>query len=334
MKSTPGRDKGERRSLNRNDTLLANIAILYYKDGLTQNEIAKRLGVSRPTVVNYLRQAREQNIVDIRINGTSFSSSKLSKDLRDAYGLKDVFIASVLPGPGSNADKRARDVRRQVARVGAMAVYDLLQPGDVLGIAWGETIQWVAEEMPRGIIRNLTICQTIGSMKSPLLPAAETSSIRIAASLNADCYTLHAPAILSSKKIADALKKEPIIRTQLEKFRELTKVLFSVGNCSETTHIVQSGIASVEELHWYQAHGAVGVICGRFINAKGEHVKGEMDERMIGITPEDLKHVRCGILVAAGTDKIEAIRAAFVGGYVQYLVTDEMTGRLLVSRDG
>ncbi len=327
-------DRSERKSLHRNDALLANIAILYYKDGLTQNEIARRLGVSRPTVVNYLRQAREQNIVDIRINGTSFSSSKLSKDLREAYGLEDVYIASALPGSATNADKRARDVRRRVARIGAMAVYDLLQPGDVLGIAWGETIQWLAEEMPRGAVRNLTICQTIGSMKSPLLPAAETSSIRIAASLNADCYTLHAPAILSSKKIADALKKEPIIRTQLEKFTELTKVLFSVGNCSETTHLVQSGIASVEELHWYQVHGAVGVVCGRFIDARGEHVKGEMDERMIGITPDELKRVKCGILVAAGMDKIEAIRAALSGGYVRYLVTDELTGKALVSGEG
>ena len=332
MNSDLATGKDERALPQRNDTLLANVAILYYKDGLTQNEIAKRLGVSRATVVNYLRQAREQNIVDIRINGASFSVSKLSKDLREAYGLEDVYIASAYPGPDANPKKLAKDLRRQVARVGAMAVYDLVQPGDVLGVAWGETIQWLSEEMPRGAVRNLTICQMIGSMKSPLLPAAETSSIRIASSLGADCYTLHVPAILSNKGMADALKKEPIIHTQLQKLTELTKALFSVGNCSDSTTLVQSGIATTEELHWYRRHGAVGVICGRFIDAQGRHVVGDMDSRMIGVTPAEIKAAKCGIMVASGADKIEAIRAALAGGYAKYLVIDETTGKLLLTQ--
>ncbi|RBP17264.1 DNA-binding transcriptional regulator LsrR (DeoR family) [Roseiarcus fermentans] len=324
--------KDERVLPQRSASVLANVAILYYKDGLTQGEIAKRIGVSRATVVNYLRQAREQAIVDIRINGASFSVSKLSKDLREAYRLEDVYIASVYPGPDVNPEKLARDVRRQVARVGAMAVYDLVQPGDVLGVAWGETIQWLSEEMPRGNVRNLTICQMIGSMKSPLLPAAETSSIRIASSLGADCYTLHAPAILSSREIAEALKNEPIIHTQLQKLGELTKTLFSVGNCSETTHLVQSGIVDAEELHAYRRQGAVGVICGRFIDVHGRHVVGEMDARMIGVTPEGIKAASCGVMVASGVDKIEAIKAALAGGYANYLVTDETTGKLLLDK--
>ncbi len=332
MSSDLATEKDERVLPQRSDTTLANVAILYYKDGLTQSEIAKRLGVSRATVVNYLRQAREQNIVDIRINGTSFSVSKLSKDLREAYVLEDVYIASVFPGPDANSEKLAKDIRRQVARVGAMAVYDLVRPGDVLGVAWGETIQWLSEEMPRGSVRNLTICQMIGSMKSPLLPAAETSSIRIASSLGADCYTLHAPAILSNKEIADALKREPIIHTQLQKLTELTKVLFSVGNCSETTHLVQSGIATKKELHWYRQHGAVGVICGRFIDAQGRHVVGDMDSRMIGVTPAGLKAAKCGIMVVSGADKIDAIKAALSAGYASYLVIDEMTGKLLLAQ--
>ena len=332
MKSDLATEKDERALPQRNDAVLANVAILYYKDGLTQSEIAKRIGVSRATVVNYLRQAREQNIVDIRINGTSFSVSKLSKDLREAFGLEDVYVASVFPGPDVNPEKLAKDIRRHVARVGAMAVYDLVQPGDVLGVAWGETIQWLSEEMPRGNVRNLTICQMIGSMKSPLLPASETSSIRIASSLGAECYTLHAPAILSSKEIAEALKNEPIIHAQLQKLTELTKVLFSVGNSSETTHLVQSGIASTEELRWYRQHGAVGVICGRFIDAQGQHVVGEMDSRMIGVTPAGIKAVDCGIMVASGAEKIEAIKAALAGHYAKYLVTDETTGKLLLDR--
>lgn len=194
-----GLEKPQRALTQRDDSLLANVAILYYKDGLTQSDIAQRLGVSRASVVNYLRQAREQNLVDIRINGASFSVSRLSTDLRDAYGLEDVYIATAYPDADDGPEKLSATLRRQVARVGAMAVYDLLQPGDVLGVAWGETIQWLSEEMPRGAVRNLTVCQMNGSMKPPLAPAAETCSIRISSALGADCFTLHAPAILEPR---------------------------------------------------------------------------------------------------------------------------------------
>ncbi len=326
-----GLEKPQRALTQRDDSLLANVAILYYKDGLTQSDIAQRLGVSRASVVNYLRQAREQNLVDIRINGASFSVSRLSTDLRDAYGLEDVYIATAYPDADDGPEKLSATLRRQVARVGAMAVYDLLQPGDVLGVAWGETIQWLSEEMPRGAVRNLTVCQMNGSMKPPLAPAAETCSIRISSALGADCFTLHAPAILSSREIAEALRREPIIRAQLRKLRELTKALFSVGTCSKATLIVQTGIVTAKQMQWYVEHGAVGVLCGRFIDAQGRHVEGDMDERAIGVTPADLKKAKAGILVASGSEKVEAVKAVLAGGYARYLVIDEDAGKLLLA---
>jgi DNA-binding transcriptional regulator LsrR (DeoR family) len=332
--SQPATGQPERALTQRDDSLLANVAMLYYRDGLTQNEIATRLGVSRATVVNYLRQAREQNIVDIRIRGASFSASTLSKDLKEAFGLDDVFIAATFPDPEANAEAQALETVRQVARVGAMALYDLAQPGDVLGVAWGKTIEWLAEEMPRGSVPDLTVCQMIGAMKAPQMPAAETCAIRIASSLGADCRTLHAPAVVSTGALANALRREPTIRAQLQQLSTLTKTLFSVGDCSPTTHQIRAGIATLAQVKWYVDHGAVGVLCGRFIDAKGRHVEGELDARMIGVTTSDLKKAKAGILVAAGGEKVAAMRAAVAGGYARYLVTDEVTGRLLLATQG
>ncbi len=321
----------ERNSAQKNDMLLAHVAILYYKDGLTQSEIAKRLGVSRATVVNYLRSAREQNIVDIRISGSSFVGSRLSRDLKERFGLEDVYIAIVFPGTALSLAKQAAEIRRQVARVGAMALCDLVQAGNVLGVAWGETIRRLSEELPRSSVRNLTVCQLIGSMKSPLLSAAETCAIRIASNLGADCYTLHAPAVLTSAKLAEERKVEPIIQTQLQRLNTLTKTLFSVGNCETSTHIIQAGITTQKELDWYRSQGAVGVICGRFIDASGRHIEGKVDARMISITPAQMKKVKTGILVASGTEKIEVIKAALAGGYATHLIIVEPTGKQLLS---
>ena len=314
----PGRQRGAYQ--------LATTAILYYKEGLTQNEIAKRLGVSRATVVNHLRLAREQGIVDIRIDGASFASNKLSKEIKARFDLDDVYIASIFDGGGSANQNSEAHFIRQVARVAAMALCEIVSPGDVLGVAWGKTIQLLAEELPSLTKPELSVFQMIGSMKSPLLVAAETCAINIARRFGADCHTLHAPAILSTRELAKALKAEPIINMQLERLGRVNKTLFSVGSCNPTTHLVRSGIASQDDLSWYVDQGAVGIICGRFIDKNGDQVVGPLNERMIGVELDQLKSVETGVTVVYGRHKLEATAAAIRGGYTTHLVVDEPTG--------
>ncbi len=59
--------------LNQRNSVLTNVALLYSGEGLTQSEIAKRMNVSRATVVNQLRESRELGIVDIRICGEALA---------------------------------------------------------------------------------------------------------------------------------------------------------------------------------------------------------------------------------------------------------------------
>ncbi|MEP3279884.1 MAG: sugar-binding transcriptional regulator [Stappiaceae bacterium] len=314
------------------DSVLATAAMLYYKESLTQNEIALRLGVSRPTVINYLRLAREQKIVDIRINGAAFTASNLSRELREKFKLKDVYVADFAPDPESENYKAG--INRHVARVGAMALHDILQPGDLVGVAWGETMQFLSEDVPYRLIENLTVCQLIGSMSTPLVSAAESVAIRISSRLAAECFTLHAPAVLSTPELAEALRQEPAIRNQLEKLGFLDRAIFSVGNCDSDTPMVQMAITNKDEFDWYRNNGAVGVLCGYFIDKNGQHVKGPVDNRMIGVTLDQVRATGAGILVAGGVAKFNAIQATLNGGYVSHLVTDDLTARRLLDNVG
>ncbi len=323
-------EKRDLRLAGHQESVLATCAMLYYKDGLTQNEIALRLGVSRATVNNYLRLAREQNIVDIRISGAAFTASNLSRELREKFSLQDVYVADYAPDP-QHENYRVL-ANKHVARVGAMALHDILQPGDRVGAAWGETMQFLSEEVPYRSIDNLTVCQLIGSMDTPLVATAESVAIKISSRLGAECYTLHAPAVLSTPELAEALRREPAIENQLKKFDSLTRTLFSVGNCDAHSPAVQMAITTNHEFDWYRDRGAVGVLCGSFIDKHGQHIEGPMDERMIGIRLNQVKALGSGILVAAGHTKHNAIYATLRGGYVSHLVTDELSARWLLEK--
>ncbi len=308
----------------RNSHLLANVALLYYGEGLTQNEIAKRIGVSRATVVNYLREGRERGVVDIHINGQALASSSLSRYLRKKFNLTDVYIAQFTTNDNAPA---------VTAYTGAMALLDIVQPGDHMGVAWGETIKQIADQLPYAQIKNTSVSQIIGAMYSTRLPSAEGCSIKIANRIGAEYFTLHAPAILSSAELAKTLKNEPTIKAQLERLNTLDVVLFSVGDCSDTTHLVDAGIADQADMNEARAKGAVGIVCSRFIDRNGVQVNIELNERLISIEVPELKNAKKRVLVASGLAKIEAVKAALKGDLVTHLVLDEELASALMNNE-
>jgi len=308
----------------RDDNLLANVALLYYQEGLNQSDIAKRMGLSRATIINYLRESRERGIVDIRVNGEALKSARDSKNLSEKYDLKDVYIAHV----GDIGD--AHLALRQTARVASIAFHNIIEPGDIIGVAWGETIKMVGEELPNSIIEGTQVCQVVGAMESDRLLTAETCAIQIANRIGAQCHTLHAPAVLSSASLARELRLEPSIHKQLNRFKNLNAILTSVGDVSGTPHVLSSGIIGLGDLHDITKLGGAGFICSRFINSSGRSLSFALEDRMIAIDIDEIKKTPKRILVASGLKKLDAVRAVFAGHYVTHAILDSALAEALL----
>ena len=73
-------------------SLLVEAARLYYEHDFSQQQIAQKLGVSRPGVSRLLNKAREQGIVRIEIRDPSDRGIKIENDLREKYELKKVVV--------------------------------------------------------------------------------------------------------------------------------------------------------------------------------------------------------------------------------------------------
>ncbi|GKY86141.1 sugar-binding transcriptional regulator [Sinisalibacter aestuarii] len=315
---TKGRISGE--------NVVIEVAWLYYQEGMNQKEIADRLEISRATVVNYLQEARERGLVRISLASDAFTTHRAAVELVNKFGLT---AAYVLPDEGA-------DVNETFTRVveGAAAwLPELLEPGDRVGVAWGKTVYDMAEAIEKTRIDDLAVLQLVGSMATPYGFTAEACSTRLGQRLGAEIYNLHAPAVLSSAKLAEELREEPIIHRQLERLETCNKFLFSAGTVETDSHIVGSGLASLEDLAWHLDHGARAVICGRFVDADGNAVHGPIDDRMIGISIEHLVGLEMGILVTPGIDKIEASLAAIRGGYVTHFATCLSVAEALLAED-
>jgi deoxyribonucleoside regulator len=306
------------------ENIVIEAAWMYYHDGLNQSEIAKLLQVSRATVVNYLQEARERGYIRISLAPEVFTSHQMAQDLRETFGINAAFV---LPGGVGSSE----EALMRVARGAADWLPSLLHKGDRLGVAWGRTVYEVAEAVEKTRTEDVTVSQLVGSMATPYGFTAEICSAHMAQNLGARCINLHAPAVLSNADLAARLRDEPIIHAQLEALSHCNKAIFAAGSCQPDSHIVGSGVASRADLDWYVANGAVGVLCGRFIDARGKPVGGALDQRMIGVTLDRLQGLDIGLLVSDGADKVVPMLAAIAGGYVTHIVTSAETARAMLA---
>lgn len=306
----------------RDDAPFVEAAWLYYHDGLNQTEIADRMQISRASVVNYLNEARSRGWVRVHLDSDVFRGHKLAARLCDVYGLAEALVVPDDPGDPESPGR--------VTQAAADWLPRLLQPGDRLGVSWGATIYQMAQQVPQHPIPDLTVVQLLGSRPAALGFAAEACTAMLAQKLGGQCINLHVPLILSDKALRDALCREPVVKEQLDALAHCNKTVLACGTCDVDAHVVRSGILSPAEIETLRRDGAAGVICARLIDGMGRPVVAKVEERMIGVTLDQMKGKDMALLVAAGAGRAGSARAALVGGFVTHLVTSTAIAETLL----
>ncbi len=300
---------------------------LYYAEGRTQSEVAKLLGVSRASVANYLSEARRRGLVSINMQPDLLARVELGRSLAQRFALAG---AHVIPaGAGDESD--LQDLRRRLGIAGSEVLRPHLGREAVLGIAWGRTMLALGQALPEQTIPDMRVVQVSGSSLGGEESSPEFCTALIATRLGARCQNFHAPAIVSTREMRDALLQEPGIARQLSRIKTCSVVVFGVGELDEAVVFSEPDFLNQATVSHYLAKGAAGIVIGRFIDGCG------CGDRRPPLGSADRHRAR----VAAGgagahlhrrgcLRKLAAIRAALSGGYATRLVTDAATAQRLV----
>ena len=313
------------------EELLLRVAWFYYKDELTQDEIARRLSVSRASVGRMLDRARKVGLVSINLNADHLDAFEVSSELRRTFSLTE---ALVVP----DHDKEPADHHLLNARLGlggAQFMSTHLRPGGTLGVGWGETVSRVIASVNFGAVGPVHMVtltggvdgylQTILSSKgeSGTEPEATTATI------------IPTPIVASTPRLAAALKAEPAIQQVLTQACGVDQAIVGVGTPAADATIVQMGYLAADDVRLLHDRGVVGDILGQFFDADGQVVNLPIHERRIGIELSDLASIPKVVGVAGGLHKAEAILGALRGGFLDVLVTNELVAlRLLQLQQG
>src|SRR5690625_3175815 len=110
--------------------LIVKVAKLYYFDGMTQAEIARKIGVSRPIVSKMLAKAREDKIVEIFIKDESAHTVDLELQLEKTYALTEAIVV-----PSSDYAHKAK--LSLLGQAAAAHVSKKMDSINSVGISWG-----------------------------------------------------------------------------------------------------------------------------------------------------------------------------------------------------
>jgi len=176
------------------------------------------------------------------------------------------------------------------------------------------------------------VLQILGGLGNPLAKVYASRLIdRFASLVRGEAVLLPAPGIVSSPDAVPILLKDTYVRSAMELFAQVTIALVGIGTVEPSGLLASSGnIYSPEELDMLRQAGAVGDICLRFFDQTGKPVDNPLNDRVIGMNLEQLRHVKRAVGIAGGKRKLAAIRGALQGRWINVLITDRSTAEHLL----
>lgn len=297
-------------------------ARLYYQSDFSQQDIAQRLGVSRPTVSRLLQFAKEQGYVKIEIVDPQEDSHILSKKLEQKYGLDTV---QVCYSPLNTYE----EIQKHIAKQTADYLYDNVQDKDIIGVTWGTTMFAVAKQLQPKSVRGVEVVQLKGGVSHSHVNtyAADTVNLFAEAYQTVARY-LPLPVIFDNIALKRIVEEDRHISRIIELGKEANIAVFTVGTVREDALLFRLGYFTDEEQKLLKKKG-VGDISSRFFDKDGNICSEEINNRTVGIDLHELRKKEKSILVAGGQSKVDAIRAALAGGYANILITDQFTAQAL-----
>ena len=307
-------------------SLLVSLARAYYEQGLTQEEIARTLPISRSQVSRYLSEARELGIVQFRIIDPTERVDDLADELKKRFpSLKAAIVVPVF-------SQDAQVARRMVGMACASYLRQVVHPGQCLCIGYGRTVRSAIEALKSHPVPSLSVVQAMGNLGHEALNIDFNTLARAAAdAFGAHVFYVNAPAILGSGTAAEWESANISIRESLERARFADIYLVSVGSLEREQVYTRTGLISHTDIERMQAQNVVGDICARFFDVRGHEVETPFASRIVGITLPDLRRAHLAIGVVGGVEKALPLRGALLGRWLNVVITDEHTARAVLS---
>lgn len=298
---------------------------LYYVAGNTQDEIARKLGVSRQSAQRLVSLAVSERLIKVRLDHPIARCMELSEQMKAAFALD---LCEVVPSDPANPS--AITGLAQAAAVEMERHLKCPEP-KIIAFGTGRALRSSVDQLPSMDCPQHKIVSLLGNMNFDGSASAYNVIIRMADRVNAKHYPMPLPVFARSTEERTLLHNLEPVHNILELSKQADVTFVGIGNMDETAPLYVDGFINRQELNDLTAAGAVGEITSWVFDASGQLVDGLTNDR-VASAPLNPAVGRSVIGIAAGEMKVKAIHGALTGRLISGLITNEATAERLLSR--
>ncbi|APG95640.1 sugar-binding transcriptional regulator [Sinorhizobium americanum] len=308
--------------------LIARVAQMYHIEGKRQAEIAEVMRMSQATVSRMLKRAEQEDIVRTTVIPPPGTFADLETALRERYGLTEAIVIDC-------SEDRDGAIMARIGEAAAHFFEVTLQQDEIIGVSsWSQTILRMVDNIhPLKTAKAKYIVQILGGMGDASVQTHATQlTARLARLTGGEPRLLLVQGITSSREAKLVMLADPVVRETMDLFGRLSLAIVGIGAVEPSELLARSGNTfSRQEMAMLHEAGAVGEISYRFYDRDGKPVETPLNDRVIGISLEDLRKADRVMALAGGESKTEAIAGALKLGVIDVLVTDKFTAARLTA---
>lgn len=308
--------------------LIARVAQMYHVEHKRQAEIAAIMHMSQATVSRMLKRAEQENIVRTTIIPPPGTYADLETALRDRYGLTEAIVIDC-------SEDRDGAIMARIGEAAAHFLEVTLQQDEIIGVSsWSQSLLRMVDNIhPLKSAKAKYIVQILGGMGDASVQAHATElTARLAKLTGAESRLLLVQGITSSREAKLVMLADPVVRGTMDLFGRLSLAVIGIGAVEPSEMLARSGnVFSKQELTLLHEAGAVGEISFRFYDKDGQPVVTPLNDRVIGISLDELRKAERVMALAGGLSKTAAIAGALKLGLIDVLVTDKFTAARLTA---
>ncbi|MDQ1849632.1 sugar-binding transcriptional regulator [Gemmobacter fulvus] len=312
------------RTRDSEESLAIRAAWLHYAAGLTQAEVAKRLGVTNVKAHRLITRANEAGAVKVTIDGDIAECVELENQLAAAFNLTYCEVVPDLHEEG--LPLRALGV----AGAGFLQRAIDSHPDGVIGIGHGRTLAAAVADMPRTEAGRVRFVSLLGGLTRNYAANPHDVMHRLAEKTGATAFVMPVPFFANSVEDREVLLSQRGVSDVFALAAQSDLMIVGIGTTEPDAQLVSSRMVEMPEITEVKARGGTGEILGHFFDAEGRPIETSLTQRTLSLGLEELKGRRI-VAIAGGTEKTCAIRSVLMSGCLSGLITDERTAHALAN---
>ncbi len=297
---------------------------LYYVGGMTQDQIARELGVSRQRAQRLVSRAMAERLIHVRLEHRVSGCLDLEAAMTRRFGLR---LCRVAPSLGVGIDPLP-----SIAPTAAAEMERILRSPEplVIALGTGRTLRAMVEELTSMECEQHRIVSLNGNISPDGSASYYDVIMRIADRVRAPHYPMPMPVIAQTPEERDLFHALKPIQSVLHLARQADVTFVGVGQMGDDAPLLKDGFITAAELAEMQALGVAGEVAGWAYDSRGQYLETSINSRVAGVRVTT-DPGRTTIAIAGGPTKLTALIAGLKGRIFNGLITDELTAKSLLS---